>query len=737
MDCSTDAQIRRALNNLPEDLAGTYERCLQRVRENESEYSLRVLRYVYGARNPLNILALGEALATDPETGEMSAEDVPSTDSIMDSGANLVILSEIDNFVLPAHHSVRQFLESSESEILRDLSLPIWDDAALDLGEMSVTHLWWHDHISATEKPQKQAPSEATTHDIMVPAISRMRSWIPRSKTLQLFEKMSSLKHKISEPVFGENLPPITITLPSLNRHLIAMENPFHHYAKLNWLTLTQTLTPTSAKWDCFRDLVLSPKVADSSYPWLPTTHERVSGLVYLRHVLQWAIVNHHAALLVLIGEEAPSNKDERYRLFNSPLPGSGDLLPIHLAAKVASASTVDMLSNLCDLTVTCRLTGRDVLFFAAERDCPEVFDLLLRHDSRLSRSTVDHAGKNFFEAATDAGLLTPWLIERQAKLGSFPPQGTPFLLHAVKISRKPAIDSLLSPEHFLTLRSDEIGDLDKYKYNREVLSWLLQHRLAQGIHFITRHGASLDMDIEVSNFKQTGYTKVLCAPIFHALINKDANFAIELTECGASLSNTLSLNAYRDTREPFSIGLRPIDLALILGWQDMAACIIKKASNTLPNSANLTMSQTRTIVIDILRPLSRIVWMSFLVETMECKIVTVGRRYRSSWSSRDTPPTTNQERYWWAAQSNTSHRLGGTRITLSSKRELEGGISFTLMVGFCERGASMRDTISTTARMTTLDSVTVSSQDYDLQHSLSPQPEIRGVNIMRGRIDC
>lgn len=735
--CSTDAEIRRALVNLPKDLAETYERCLQRVRVNESEYSLRVLRYVYGARSPLTILALGEALATDFETGKVSTENVPSRDTIMESGANLVILSEIDSFVLPAHHSVRQFLDSSDSEVLQQLSLPIWDDAELDLGEMSITHLWWHDHASATEKAQERPPAQAGTHDVVVPAISRMRNWIPRSKTLHLFEKVSSLQHKIGKTSLGEGTPPITITLPSRESRLITSENPFQTYAKLNWLTLTQTLTPNSAKWDCFEDLVNSPKLADASYPWCITIPRHVEGETYLRHILEWAIINHHAALLAFIRRKVRAHKNDGHSVFNTPLLGSEGLLPIHLAARVAPATIVDMLASLCDLTVPCQKTRRGVLFFATARDSPEVFDLLLRHEPMLLHLKSGIRGKGYFEDAVDTGFVTPWLIERGVALGPLPVHSTSLLFQAIKTSRNSVIDLLLRPDIFLRLRSDELGDLYQHNYDREVLSWLLQYRLAQGIQSITRHGTSLDMDIEVSNFKRTGYTILLCAPIFHALLKKDANFAIELIECGASLWKTLSLDAHKDTGEPFSIGLRPIDLALILGWQDMAAYIVKKTSNKLPDPARLTMSQTRIIVIDILRPLSRIVWMSFLVETKECKIVTVQRQYRSSCSSRSTPPTPDQERYWWAGRSTTSHGLGGTRITLSSERELQGGIKFTLMVGFCDRGASMRDTISTTARMTTIDSVTVSSQDYDLQQSLPPQLEIRGVNIMRGRIDC
>lgn len=727
--CNTDAEIRCALSNLPKDLAETYERCLQRVRANESEYSLRVLRYVYGARSPLTIFALGEALATDSETGKMSPEDVPNKDLIMDCGANLVILSQTDNFVLPAHHSVRQLFDFSESRVLRQLSLSIWNDAELDLGEMSITHLWWHDHTSATEEVQQRAPTGAGIHEVMVPGIPRMLSWVPHSKTLQLLQGMPSWRRKVQKPTVNETAPHIKITLsPQNSHHSIATANPFQAYAKQNWLSLTQTMTPDSAKWGCFTDLVLSPKVVGSSHPWFPTMQEHVEESIYLHRILEWAIINHHAVLLVLIGEKAPAGKMEKHSLFNKPLLGSGGLLPIHLAAKVAAARVVDTISNLCDLTAICQQTGRDALFFAAERDSSEVFELLSHHGSLSWPFNVDHAGRNYFEAATDAGLLTPWLIKHRAKIGSLKLQRTSFLIHAIKTSRNPAIDCLLQPEIYMMLRSDELGARSEQKFDSEILSWLLKHGLGRGIPSITKQGISLEMNIETSGFKKSGDRKILCPPIFHALINHDANLAIALVECGASLWSIL----YLTSRDANPAVLRPIDLALVFNLQEVADCIVKTMFDRLIGPANLTLLQSHVVEIDLKWSLPTTVWMSFLVETQDCQIATVQCHCKAHCFAREE---SDQKGYWWADTFSTNHPPEGTKITVSSKQKPVDGVSFTLMKGFNDHATSMRGRISTTAHLAAMVSVSLSNREYNLQQSLSSHHEIKVINVMRGTI--
>ncbi|CAD0052487.1 unnamed protein product, partial [Aureobasidium pullulans] len=89
--CSTDEAIDRALLDLPKDLDETYERCLKRLQKKQEPYALRVIGYVYEARSPLTVEALGEALATNPTTGILLHKQIPPYRFIVECGANLIV----------------------------------------------------------------------------------------------------------------------------------------------------------------------------------------------------------------------------------------------------------------------------------------------------------------------------------------------------------------------------------------------------------------------------------------------------------------------------------------------------------------------------------------------------------------------------------------------------------------------------------------------------------------------
>lgn len=140
--CTTDDQIDLVLSDLPKDLDETYERCLQRIEGNQQQYSLRILRYVCEATSPLTIDALGEALATDLDTGELDYSHIPRHTAILRYGANLIVFDEVERFVLPAHHSVRKFLQSSRAPISEArVSNAIWEALYRGRDEMMQSQL--------------------------------------------------------------------------------------------------------------------------------------------------------------------------------------------------------------------------------------------------------------------------------------------------------------------------------------------------------------------------------------------------------------------------------------------------------------------------------------------------------------------------------------------------------------------------------------------------------------------
>jgi hypothetical protein len=244
--CTTDDQINLALFNLPKDLDETYERCLQRVEEKQQQYSIRVLRYVYQAKSPLTIDALGEAPATDPDTGELNYGHIPAHTAVLRSGANLIVFDEVERLIIPAHHSVRKFLDSSRAPILEELGLPVLDDAVLNLGEMCIAHLIWHTDDPDAERARPGAIPRTT--QVRLPSIEKMSRWIkPSVKMLPRLMSPWPTKRKESTPSSSRSEQrSVSLTFPATPTKGLRLYGPFHNYARRNWISLSRELTIAS-----------------------------------------------------------------------------------------------------------------------------------------------------------------------------------------------------------------------------------------------------------------------------------------------------------------------------------------------------------------------------------------------------------------------------------------------------------------------------------------------------------
>jgi hypothetical protein len=69
------ASIRRALDELPETLDGTYERTLQEIDKEKWDYAYRLFQYLAVSKRPLRVEELAELFAIQP-----SAEPITTFD---------------------------------------------------------------------------------------------------------------------------------------------------------------------------------------------------------------------------------------------------------------------------------------------------------------------------------------------------------------------------------------------------------------------------------------------------------------------------------------------------------------------------------------------------------------------------------------------------------------------------------------------------------------------------------
>ena len=65
--CRNRLMLRKSLATLPPTLDQTYDRILCAIDENDSEYAVRILRWLAFSTRPLLVEEISEVVAIDPE----------------------------------------------------------------------------------------------------------------------------------------------------------------------------------------------------------------------------------------------------------------------------------------------------------------------------------------------------------------------------------------------------------------------------------------------------------------------------------------------------------------------------------------------------------------------------------------------------------------------------------------------------------------------------------------------
>ena len=664
--CATAAKIQLALSDLPKDLEETYARCLQRLDESQKEYSLRVLRYVYGAKSPLTIEALGGALATKPDTGELDKDDIPSRRFIMQSGANLVTFDEVDGLVTPAHHSVRTFLNVSQADILRELKLAIWFHAEEDLGHICVVHLLWHNSGAMGEETKELVTSPRDT-EVRLPAISQMRSWIPTyHRTIQRFANATLLRQSTKPR-------PVAMSKTTLLKLLTNRDgSPFYTYARNNWLSLNRNFSSKTEGWTEFEQLVLadprnSPErvkrkhksVDFRIFPWNFDNPEPLSS-----KILGWAICNGHLPLLELALSLEPK--------LNMPLIDYGGLIPLHLATKQGNVKAFREIQSIQRIRSEMTLgplevnpvTGRTSLHYAAETGSLEIIDLLLHSNMESNLEAVeisDRESCNPLQLAIRSGSLKTvrkleekcgcmlWTLDRTMDnllrslfAGDSTPEIASHLLEKMKQEHPYGIDSL-------------------------VLTWAIKKNAIDLIPSLVEAGISLDLDLDSKDLIDD-----LCSyrhpAIFFAIDKSTPAMAATFIDNGANSNVELRSNKAIGYSRVECIPLYPVDLILSRGWVSLASNICPRVSEYL--SSDETQFDLEVKSEDV-------IWFSILVEDWIITRVMCDSHTRCSFAAQlDT-----HQRFVFAGNLDTdrSHCLKFTMVRLST---VKSNLQFSFMMG-------------------------------------------------------
>ncbi len=149
-EATSDAEIKRTIENLPEGLNKTYERILEKMRKTSSNtirLAQRIFKWVSCARRPLLFSELKEAIAFGAGDECWDGDKVPTNPDgprLIQSCGNLIIVDGQETVRL-AHHTVRQFLLSDPADTFVDRFRFTVKEANIELRIVCVIYLNFSD----------------------------------------------------------------------------------------------------------------------------------------------------------------------------------------------------------------------------------------------------------------------------------------------------------------------------------------------------------------------------------------------------------------------------------------------------------------------------------------------------------------------------------------------------------------------------------------------------------------
>ena len=357
---STDEVVYKTLKMLPKDLNETYEQCLAKVNRNSKRKSLadRILKWICVSLEPFKAIQLQEALAVNPDTGELG-QGLIHKEEIMTCCASLAFLEKdgTEEFVLLAHHSVRQFLFPLGAESTYRI-------AQVELGELCVTYLYRH-------RPVKQLIGHAESSGKSIETLPISSSYVSTISSViapGIFKSLLVTRSGRHKPV------PIRFPKPISRNAAMVKETGFLSYAKTNWMLLTPNLSPASRHWSSFKNLALPNDRSWDIYPWPQRGYHSLDLHIFLLY--GWSIINCHYSLLVIaIGQQGIVRRN----IFNLPLfdhVGQRATLPLPAAATTGDTRIVAWLLKIMPKV---NEQHSDALHAASSKGYLEVVQLLLK----------------------------------------------------------------------------------------------------------------------------------------------------------------------------------------------------------------------------------------------------------------------------------------------------------------------------------------------------------------------
>lgn len=268
--------LRNTISNFPKDLNETYERILAKVFQSSRNDDMRtvlvrVFRWVLGARRPLTVAELEEAVALEKNDNYLRFDRVASNsgERLIANCGNLVILNENDSTVAFAHHTVQQYLCSMPSNhpfLVEDvLSLK---HANHEIGQICLAYLSFSDFetqlIKVATNPVELKKAEQLVWSNVPLGKYIKRTLLGSSRSRETATNIPSEEHTIRFP-----LP--TRSQPS---HIMNRKYAMLDYIISTWVWHTAHLTTGSENWAKFQNVVTQRNLIFNFRPWKETEHQ-------------------------------------------------------------------------------------------------------------------------------------------------------------------------------------------------------------------------------------------------------------------------------------------------------------------------------------------------------------------------------------------------------------------------------------------------------------------------------
>ena len=306
-DASSEFEVRNILETLPQGLAATYTRILEKIAANRTNVGLaqQMFKWIICAKRPMLLTELTEAVAFKAIDTAWDKEKLVDVVRLYQAGGNLVVIDEEDDTVRLAHYTVQQFLLSLPDH-QSAMTIPFHfrlQEADLEAGEICVAYLSFRDFERqvSTVKPHYAMPVISLSSPAAI--LGRTTSKVGLNFAVS---RLFSFAHYLRTGHFSKET--ISFDFSKLAKLKVSPSPQlqekyrFLHYAIENWIGHTSNFSEHNTKrWRSFEKLALNKPLPFDIRPWGDLNESNASTYAAL---LRWASNAEHIPLMQLVPQE-------------------------------------------------------------------------------------------------------------------------------------------------------------------------------------------------------------------------------------------------------------------------------------------------------------------------------------------------------------------------------------------------------------------------------------------------